>query len=35
MTEKVKDYKESFASASVNDGLNLPDVEYIPKIKLN
>ena len=34
--EKVKDYKESFASAvSVNDGPNLPDVEYIPKIKLN
>ena len=30
MTEKVKDYKESFASAvSVNDGPNLPDVEYI------
>ena len=28
--EKVKDYKESFASAvSVNDGPNLPDVEYI------
>ena len=30
MTEKVKDYKESFASAvSVDDGPNLPDVEYI------
>ena len=30
MTEKVKDYKESFASAvSVSDGPNLPDVEYI------
>ena len=34
MTEKVKDYKEIFASAvSVNDGPNLLDVEYIPKIK--